>query len=115
MTGVDSLEPGFIVVWAMEIAVDLTTADLTAGDIGSDKDYTTVILWSERSREIVKDMLEKGLLRQGTVSKAEIDEAIASKLRRNLVEFKKGPRQAIYDSVMLKGTLKTLCPPEHLQ
>ncbi|MHA1612774.1 MAG: FAD-dependent oxidoreductase, partial [Promethearchaeota archaeon] len=78
-------------------------ADLTAGEIGSDKNYTTVVVWTERAKEIVKDMIQKGLVIEGAVNKDAIDLAIDKKMKRGLIEFAKTPREKIYNTIQING------------
>jgi len=78
-------------------------ADLTAGDIGSDKDFTTVVIWTEKGHKIVKEMIEKGLIIEGTVQKDAVDLAIDKKKNRKIIEHPKTPRKKIEQWINLNG------------
>lgn len=78
-------------------------ADLTAGEIGSEKGFTTVVIWTKKGQNIVKEMLEKGLLTQGAVSTEAVDIAIKNKMKRELIEHHKTPREKILNSIKYDG------------
>jgi NADPH-dependent glutamate synthase beta subunit-like oxidoreductase len=78
-------------------------ADLTAGELGSEKGFTTVVIWTERARRIVQDMIKKGLLVEGTVKKEDIDLAVDKKMKRELVQFAQTPREKVYKAILLNG------------
>jgi NADPH-dependent glutamate synthase beta subunit-like oxidoreductase len=79
-------------------------ADLTAGEIGSEKGFTTVVIWTERARTIVQDLIKKGLVIQGPVKKDALDLAITKKMQRQLVDFAQTPRDKIYKTILTTGT-----------
>lgn len=78
-------------------------ADLTAGEVGSEKGFTTVVIWTDRAKEIVKDMLNKGLLIQGKVQQDALNVAISKKMQRELVKFAQTPRDKIYKTILTSG------------
>jgi len=78
-------------------------ADLTAGDIGSDKDFTTVVIWTEKGQKVVKEMIEKGLIIEGPVQKDAVDLAIDKKKKRKIIEHAKTPRKKIEQWIKLNG------------
>ncbi|MCP4760359.1 MAG: FAD-dependent oxidoreductase, partial [archaeon] len=80
-------------------------ADITAGDIGSDKGYTTVVIWTEKGKIIVDEMIEKGLVKKGIVTKKTIDKAIDLKTKRHLISHKVSPRDEIYNSIISDGPI----------
>jgi NADPH-dependent glutamate synthase beta subunit-like oxidoreductase len=78
-------------------------SDLTAGDVGSKKGYTTVVVWTERGKELVDKAIEKGLFEQGEVNNEELETAINLKSKRELMTFEKTPRQQVLDYITLQG------------
>ncbi|MFX1324550.1 MAG: Coenzyme F420 hydrogenase/dehydrogenase, beta subunit C-terminal domain, partial [Promethearchaeota archaeon] len=78
-------------------------SDLTAGEVGSEKGYTTVVVWTDRGKEIVDTAIEKGLFEVGKVDKEDINEAINLKSKRELLTFEKTPRQQVLDYITLQG------------
>ncbi|MFW9781593.1 MAG: FAD-dependent oxidoreductase [Candidatus Heimdallarchaeota archaeon] len=78
-------------------------SDLTAGEIGSQKGYTTVVVWTERGKELVEQAIQKGLFEQGKVNEQELKTAINLKSKRELMIFKKTPRQYVLDYITLQG------------
>ncbi|QEE15325.1 FAD-dependent oxidoreductase [Promethearchaeum syntrophicum] len=79
-------------------------ADLTAGDIGSDKDFTTVVIWTKKGYRVVQDMIKKGLVIEGPVQKEAVDLAIDKKMKRKLIEHAKTPREKIEQWIKLNGS-----------
>jgi len=78
-------------------------SDLTAGEVGSKKGYTTVIVWTERGKELVDHAIEKGLFDQGEVNEEELKIAINLKSKRELMTFEKTPRQTVLDYITFQG------------
>jgi NADPH-dependent glutamate synthase beta subunit-like oxidoreductase len=79
-------------------------SDLTAGEVGSKAGYTTVVIWTERGKELVENAIEKGLFDQGKVDEEELKTAINLKSKRELMNFEKTPRQQVLDYVTLQGS-----------
>jgi NADPH-dependent glutamate synthase beta subunit-like oxidoreductase len=78
-------------------------ADVTAGEVGSEKGYTTVLVWNKKTQEIIHKMIESGLLEKGQVSQEAVDKAIDRKMKRELLEFELAPREKVYKYIMLNG------------
>ncbi len=78
-------------------------SDLTAGEVGSKKGYTTVVVWTERGKELVDHAIEKGLFDQGEVNEEELKIAINLKSKRELMTFEKTPRQTVLDYITFQG------------
>lgn len=78
-------------------------ADVTAGEVGSEKGYTTVLVWNKKTQDIIHKMIESGLLEKGQVSQEAVDKAIDRKMKRELLEFELAPREKIYKYIMLNG------------
>ena len=78
-------------------------SDLTAGEVGSQKGYTTVVVWSDKGKQIVEKALESGLFEQGQVNENELKKAINLKSKRELMTFEKTPRQQVLDYVTKQG------------
>ncbi|MFW9970577.1 MAG: FAD-dependent oxidoreductase [Candidatus Odinarchaeota archaeon] len=78
-------------------------SDLTAGDVGSKKGYTTVVVWTERGKELVEHAIEKDLFDQGEINVEEIKTAINLKSKRELMIFEKTPRQQVLDYINIQG------------
>ncbi|MFX1431139.1 MAG: FAD-dependent oxidoreductase [Promethearchaeota archaeon] len=79
-------------------------SDLTAGEVGSNDGYTTVVIWTERGKELVEKAIEKGLFDQGEVDEEELKTAINLKSKRELMNFEKTPRQQVLDYITLQGS-----------
>jgi len=78
-------------------------SDFTAGEVGSEKGFTTVVVWTDRGKDIVERALQEGLFEQGKVNEDELKKAISLKSHRELLDFKKTPRQMILDYISLQG------------
>lgn len=78
-------------------------SDLTAGEVGSQKGYTTVVVWTERGKEIVENAIESGLFEKGEVNEEELNKAINLKSKRELMIFEKTPRQQVFDYITNQG------------
>ncbi len=79
-------------------------SDLTAGEVGSQKGFTTVVTWTERGKEIINSAIKKGYFEQGKVNLDELKEAINLKSQRELLKFEKTPRQQVLDYITKHGT-----------
>jgi NADPH-dependent glutamate synthase beta subunit-like oxidoreductase len=79
-------------------------ADVTAGEIGSAKGFTTVVIWTERGRKLVDELIKNNLVIQGSVNKDALDLAISKKMQRQLVEFAQTPREKVYKSILTEGS-----------
>ncbi len=78
-------------------------SDLTAGEVGSKKGYTTVVVWTERGKKLVDEAIEKGLFEQGKVDEEQLKSAINLKSKRELMNFEKTPRQQVLNYISLQG------------
>ena len=78
-------------------------SDFTAGEVGSEKGFTTVVTWTDRGNEIVKSAIQEGLFEEGKVNEEELKKAINLKSHRELLEFRKTPRQMVLDYITLQG------------
>ncbi len=79
-------------------------ADLTAGEVGSQKGFTTVVAWSDRGKTIVDAAIQSGLFEEGVVDSAAVTAATSAKAERQLVTFKKTARQQVLDFAEQNGT-----------
>ena len=79
-------------------------SDLTAGEVGSKEGYTTVVVWTERGKELIEGAIKKGLFKQGEVDEEELKIAINLKSKRELMNFEKTPRQQVLDYIILQGS-----------
>jgi len=78
-------------------------SDLTAGEVGSKDGYTTVVVWTERGKNLVEEAIEKGLFEKGKVNEKELKNAINLKSKRELMNFEKTPRQQVLNYISLQG------------
>ena len=78
-------------------------SDITAGEAGSIKGYTTVVAWTERGKEIVENAIKKGLFDIGEVNKEDLIMSIDLKAKRELLKFEQTPRQKVLDYITLQG------------
>ncbi len=78
-------------------------SDITAGEVGSEKGYTTIVAWTDKGKEILDDAINKGLFEEGKVNEEVINEAINLKSKRELLTFEKTPRQQVLDYITLQG------------
>lgn len=78
-------------------------SDITAGDVGSKKGYTTVVAWTERGKELVEQAIQKELFDIGEVNKEDLNITIDLKSKRELIIFEKTPREQVLDYVTLQG------------
>ena len=78
-------------------------SDLTAGEVGSQEGYTTVVVWTDRGKEIIDNAIKNGLFEEGKVNTEELNKAINLKSKRELLTFEKTPRQQVLDYITLQG------------
>ncbi|TFG16591.1 MAG: hypothetical protein EU531_06035 [Promethearchaeota archaeon] len=78
-------------------------SDITAGEVGSQKGYSTVVVWTDRGKEIVEHAIKSGLFEEGEVIEKEINQAINLKSKRELMTFEKTPRQQVLDYITSQG------------
>lgn len=78
-------------------------ADIAAGEVGSEKGFTTVVIWSDRGKKIVEEMFGKGLLTKGKINLEAVDKAINKKMLRQLVAFTPSPRERILQAIKNNG------------
>jgi coenzyme F420-reducing hydrogenase beta subunit len=79
------------------------SSDITAGEVGSEKGYTTVVAWTERGKELVENSISKGLFEIGEVNEEDLKIAISLKSKRELINFEKTARQQVLDYITLQG------------
>ncbi|MHA2324832.1 MAG: Coenzyme F420 hydrogenase/dehydrogenase, beta subunit C-terminal domain [Promethearchaeota archaeon] len=80
------------------------SSDITAGEVGSDPGYTTVVVWTEHGKELVENAIEKGLFEIGKANGEDVKTAINLKSLRELINFEKTPRQQVLEYITKKGT-----------
>ena len=78
-------------------------SDITAGEVGSEKGYTTVVAWTEKGKGLVDNAIAKGLFDQGKVNEGELKKAINLKSKRELMNFERTPRTQVLDYVKIQG------------
>jgi len=78
-------------------------SDITAGEVGSQRGYTTVVAWTERGKELIDKVVEKGLFDIGKVNEEDLKAAINFKSKRELLTFEKPPRQQVLDYIIEQG------------
>ena len=78
-------------------------SDLTAGEVGSQKGYTTIVAWTDKGKEIVDIAINNGLFEEGKVNEEEINNAINLKSKRELLTFEKTPRQQVLSYIAFQG------------
>jgi NADPH-dependent glutamate synthase beta subunit-like oxidoreductase len=78
-------------------------ADISAGEIGSEKSYSTVIAWTQRGKELVDKAIDRGLFEIGTLDQDAITKVVDFKAKRKLHDFEKTPRQGILDYIKEHG------------
>ncbi len=79
-------------------------ADLSAGEVGSQKGFTTVVAWSDRGKAIIDAAIKNGIFEEGAVDGGAVTAAISAKAERPLVSFKKSIRQQVLDFAEQKST-----------
>jgi len=89
-------------------------SDLAAGEVGSNKGYTTVIAWTDKGKDIIEAAVQKGLFEKGDINDDEIWKAIDSKSKRELLVFPKTPRQLILDNIKVQGPITITALSEKL-
>jgi NADPH-dependent glutamate synthase beta subunit-like oxidoreductase len=78
-------------------------SDITAGEVGSSKGFTTVVVWTEKGKELVDQAINKGLFDRGKVNEEQLKTAINLKSKRELMNFEKTPRQQVLDYITIQG------------
>jgi NADPH-dependent glutamate synthase beta subunit-like oxidoreductase/coenzyme F420-reducing hydrogenase beta subunit len=78
--------------------------DITIGQIGSQPGFTTVYTWTDRGKQIIEDLIVKRNLEKAEVAIQEIDDHIAEKLKRELVDHPKTTREMILFNILRKGS-----------
>ncbi len=78
-------------------------SDFTAGEVGSEKGFTTVVAWTDRGKEIIENSIKKGLFEVGSVNEEELKEAINLKSKRELKILNKTPRQEVLNYIVRLG------------
>jgi coenzyme F420 hydrogenase subunit beta len=78
-------------------------SDLTAGEVGSQEGFTTVVVWTDKGKEIIDTAIKNGLFEEGEVNEEELNNAINLKSKRELLTFEKTPRQQVLDYITLQG------------
>ncbi|GAH44140.1 unnamed protein product, partial [marine sediment metagenome] len=78
-------------------------SDFTAGEVGSEKGFTTVVAWTDRGKNIIEKAIEKGLFEEGSVNEDELKEAINLKSKRELKILDKTPRQEVLNYIVRLG------------
>ncbi len=78
-------------------------SDITAGEVGSKKGFTTVVVWTDRGKQLIEQAMGKGLFEQGEVNEEQLKTAINLKSKRELMTFEKTPRQQVLDYINVQG------------
>ncbi|MBY9016246.1 MAG: FAD-dependent oxidoreductase [Candidatus Lokiarchaeota archaeon] len=78
-------------------------SDFTAGEVGSELGFTTVVAWTERGKEIIEKAINQGLFEEGSVNEDELKKAINLKSKREMEVLEKTPRQQVLDYINLQG------------
>ena len=78
-------------------------SDFTAGEVGSEKGFTTVVAWTDRGKDIIENAIKKGLFEEGSVNEEELKEAINLKSKRELKVLNKTPRQEVLNYITRIG------------
>ncbi|MFX1317438.1 MAG: FAD-dependent oxidoreductase, partial [Promethearchaeota archaeon] len=78
-------------------------SDITAGEVGSQEGFTTVVVWTDRGKEIVETAIKNGLFEVGEINEEELNKAINLKSKRELLTFVKTSRQQVLDYITLQG------------
>ncbi len=78
-------------------------ADVSAGEVGSQKGFSTVIAWTQRGKEIVERAIGRGLFEVGKADMAEVKRMVDGKAARPLQHFEKTPRQRVFEWVIAHG------------
>jgi coenzyme F420-reducing hydrogenase beta subunit len=78
-------------------------SDFTAGEVGSEKGFTTVVAWTDRGKDIIENAIKKGLFEEGSVNEDDLNEAINLKSKRELKILDKTPRQEVLNYIVRLG------------
>ncbi|MHA1375191.1 MAG: Coenzyme F420 hydrogenase/dehydrogenase, beta subunit C-terminal domain [Promethearchaeota archaeon] len=74
-------------------------SDFTAGEVGSEKGFTTVVAWTDRGKDIIENAIKKDLFEEGSVDEEELQKAINLKSKRELKVLVKTPRQEVLNCI----------------
>ncbi|MHA1507361.1 MAG: FAD-dependent oxidoreductase [Promethearchaeota archaeon] len=78
-------------------------SDFTAGEVGSEKGFTTVVAWTDRGKDIIENAIKKGLFEEGSVNEEELQKAINLKSKRELKVLDKTPREEVLNYITRTG------------
>ncbi|MFX1288389.1 MAG: FAD-dependent oxidoreductase, partial [Promethearchaeota archaeon] len=78
-------------------------SDFTAGEVGSEPGFTTVVAWTERGKAVVENAIDLGLFEEGSVNEDELKKAINLKSKREMEVLEKTPRQQVLEYVTVQG------------
>jgi len=78
-------------------------SDFTAGEVGSEKGFTTVVAWTDKGKDIIEKAIKKGLFEEGSVNEEELQKAINLKSKRELKVLNKTPRQEVLNYITRTG------------
>ncbi len=78
-------------------------SDFTAGEVGSEKGFTTVVAWTNQGKDIIEKAIKKGLFEEGSVNEEELQKAINLKSKRELKVIDKTPRQEVLNYITRTG------------
>ena len=59
-------------------------SDITAGQVGSKKGFTTVLAWTDKGKRIVESAIKEGLFEKGKVNENEISKHFVDLFRRRI-------------------------------
>lgn len=92
-------------------------SDITAGEVGSERGFTTVVVWTDRGKRIVDRSIKDGLFEKGKVDEEKLKKAINLKTKRELLSFEIPARQQILDYITEQGpnTISTLSEKLNLE
>ncbi len=78
-------------------------ADISAGEVGSEKGFTTVLAWTDKGKDVIEKMISAGLVSSGTIIQTEVEQAVQKKMLRRPVEHPMSPREKIYQWIEENG------------
>ena len=78
-------------------------SDFTAGEVGSEKGFTTVVALTDIGKDIIENAIKKGLFAEGSVNEDELNEAINLKSKRELKILDKTHRQEVLNYIVRLG------------
>jgi len=79
-------------------------SDISLGQTGSDKGFTTVIVWNKHGKGIIEKIIKDKNLIKGQVSMEDIDKKINIKKKRKIIEHPQSPREMILSNVNTTGS-----------